>query len=94
MSILRIELPSWMPGQLDRLATQMNLTVERLALRAIIDGLPIVQGARVAVPAKHASVPAARILEAHQALAQGMSAAAGKLAEAMEAMEAAGTDRG
>ena len=94
MSILQIELPAGMPGQLDRLATEMKIDIGALALRAIIDGLPIVRGVRVAVPAKHASVPAARILEAHQALAQGMSSAAGKLAEAMEAMEAAGTARG
>ena len=94
MSILRIELPTGMAAQLDRLATEMKIDIERVALRAIIDGLPIVQGVRVAVPANHARVPAARILEAHQALAQGMSAAAGKLSEAMEAMEAAGTARG
>ena len=94
MSILRIELPTGMAGELDRLATEMKIDIERVALRAIIDGLPIVRGARVAVPANHARVPAARILEAHQALTQGMSASAEKLAQAMEAMEAAGTARG
>ena len=94
MSTIRIDVPPETAASLDRLATEMKIEPGALALRAILAGLPIVRGVHVAVPANHARAPAVRILEAHQALSQGMSAAAGKLAEAMEAMEAAGTARG
>ena len=94
MSSIRIDLPPETAALLDRLAREMKIDAGAAALRAILAGLPIVRGVHVSVPANHARVPAARLLEAHQALAQGMSAAAGRLAEAMEAMEAAGTAGG
>ena len=94
MSRIQIDVPRETAALLDRVATEMNLSIEDLALRAVLAGLPIVRGVHVAVPANHARTPAARLLEAHAALAGGMAAAAEKLAQAMEAMEAAGTNRG
>ena len=94
MPTIRIDLPPETAAVLDRLATEMKIEPGDLALRAILAGLPVVRGVLVTVRANHARVPAARLLEAHQALTQGMSASAEKLAQAMEAMEAAGTAGG
>ena len=94
MSTLRVNVPNETAALVDRIATEMKLTVDDLVYRAIVAGLPVVRGTLVAVPANHARAPAVRLLEAHQALSQGMAAAAEKLGQAMEEMEASGTARG